>query len=389
MGLFKINNTTDNTSSASVCNPYQFGWNLLCSYSTEYTVKQYDKLTLYYDFGFDPQVTPSTKVHYVCKELGRDLKISPAGADLMNSSGYCNPWLAEDLSAGNYSIYAYDEYHNLGTPIITLTVTGAAKPIVTIHVTSNPSGADVKVNGTYIDSTPFDYTDPYGTTALTFTFDMSGYDTVTISDNYIKSQTVNANLVKTAVVCKSPSGVDRKCEADNKTMSIWNVVACKYDSMACSTGHCTNGFCDTPPVVTPTGYDCTNCNLLVNNGKYTTSAACTTACKPGTVTPTGYDCTNCNLLVNNGKYTTSAECIAACKPGVVTPTGYDCTNCNLLVNNGKYTTSAACTTECATTGGTVTKPCASDEMSIFGSCQKKNTVYLVGIALFAVIMMNK
>lgn len=358
MGNFYIKDTTNNTQSDSVCNPYQLPWNLLCPHSTEFTVKQYDKLSLYYDFGFDLQVTPGTKVHFRCIELNRDLLITPPGADLMNTSGYCNPWLAEDLSAGNYSIYAYDEYHVAGTPIITLTVTTATKPIVTIHVTSNPSGAGVKVNGTYIDTTPFDYTDPYGTTALTFTFDKSGYDTVTISGNYIKSQTVNANLVKTAVVCKPPLGVDRKCEADNKTMSIWNVVACKYDSMACPE-HCTNGFCDSAPVSTPTKYNCSG--------------------------PPNYKCSG---PFTAGTYNSSAECTATCKAGVVTPTGYDCTNCNLLVNNGKYTTSAACTTECATTGGTVAKPCASDEMSIFGSCQKKNTVYLVGIALFAVIMMR-
>jgi hypothetical protein len=45
------------------------------------------------------------------------------------------------------------------------------------------------------------------------------------------------------------------------------------------------------------------------------------------------------------------------------------------------------TAPCAT-GGTTTTSCADDEMPIFGKCQKKNTVYIVGGLLFMMMMMK-
>lgn len=43
-----------------------------------------------------------------------------------------------------------------------------------------------------------------------------------------------------------PGGVERKC-LDEKTIAVWNQRANKYDSAICSTGHCSNGYCDAPP----------------------------------------------------------------------------------------------------------------------------------------------
>lgn len=54
-------------------------------------------------------------------------------------------------------------------------------------------------------------------------------------------------LTITGAACQPPNGVQRYCGTDNKTVYVWNQVTCQYDSTLCSTGHCTNGYCDNPP----------------------------------------------------------------------------------------------------------------------------------------------
>jgi hypothetical protein len=377
MGNFYITNLTNGTQSTSVCNPYKIPWSPLCPYSQAYTVKQYDKLTLYYDFGFDLTVLPDTKVHYMCKELGRDLKISPAGADLMNTSGYCNPYLAEDLPAGNYSIYAYDEKYNVGTPYIILTVTAAVKPVVTLHITSNPSGAGVTINGVSSSfTTPFDHTLlPTDSSNITFKFYQAGYDVATISGTYLTSQTVNANMVKTTLPTNwkcSGAGTGVCTSGTDVSYTFPDQNTCQTTApCAVVTNKCTGVTCS--PATQCYGVDLYNQTCDPNTGgciKGTLNQANVTQCGGGVVSKcAGVTCspaTQCYGvdLYNQVCDSNTGSCIkgtlnqtnaASCSGGIVPP---------------------------------VTGTCASDEMLLFGNCQKKNTVYMIGIAVFALMMMK-
>lgn len=121
MGKFKIINQSGGVESATVCTDFQI-LDPLCALDKTFTVKEGDRLSLYYDFGFDLQVPPNTKVHFILADQGVDAKISPAGADRMNNEGWLNPNLADVLLPGTFTIYAYDEYYKKGTTAIILTV---------------------------------------------------------------------------------------------------------------------------------------------------------------------------------------------------------------------------------------------------------------------------
>lgn len=152
--------------------------------SGDLLINQGDSVSLYYNA---PNIPSGTKVHFVVRELNRDLQISPAGADRTNTSGWTNPYLGEALPAGTYHFYAWDEVNNIGSAGVTVIVLLPPKKVVDKVTVSQISGQlyniTVYLSGVYqmynlritvdgstikqinddVDVYGFDYTLPIGT----------------------------------------------------------------------------------------------------------------------------------------------------------------------------------------------------------------------------------
>lgn len=117
MGNFKIVNHTQGTESQEVCSESGCLWN------KSFTVKPGDQLSLYY-YKSGGTLPIGTKVHFKDNISKAELKV-----DSIGDGGYVNPWWSTSWAGGKYDIYAYDEYENAGTKIITLTVESSSVPI--------------------------------------------------------------------------------------------------------------------------------------------------------------------------------------------------------------------------------------------------------------------
>lgn len=142
MGNFKIFNHTQGTESGEVCSVGGCLWN------KSFTVKPGDQLSLYY-YKSGGTLPIGTKVHFVDNISKGELKV-----DSIGSGGYVNPWWSTSWAGGKYEIYAYDEYENAGTNIITLNVELVLIPPVsptgTISITNYPT-TTVEGSTIYVD----------------------------------------------------------------------------------------------------------------------------------------------------------------------------------------------------------------------------------------------
>lgn len=175
--IFKIINKTTGKKSGEVCGTRGF-----CLLDKEFTVKQGDELSLFYDFGFDLQVPPNTKVHFVLEDQKVDAKISPPGADRMNINGWVNPNLADVLLPGKFVIYAYDEYYLQETARIILTVESP------LEVT------DIRITDTFVSQyNDLDNPAPLDTDVYIFIYtNLLGDGEIQITDNGILIHTQTA-----------------------------------------------------------------------------------------------------------------------------------------------------------------------------------------------------
>lgn len=144
--------------------------------------------------------------------------------------------------------------------------------------------------------------------------------------------------------------------------------------------------------VTSSKHSCVNYECVPDaSGKYNDWTACILdGCTGGGHGPCGeYTCYKCDATKNCVKCTDIADtactfstsscgsgcaCISTGYNCMTSQPGYEVDNCNSKRYNP---------TKCGV--GTV-KICADNEMPLFGSCQKKTTVYLVGAALFFMMM---
>lgn len=357
MGTFKIINQSGNDESTTVCTDFSI-LDPLCTLDKVFTVKEGDSLSLHYDFGYDLQVTPNTKVHFVLVDQNVDAKISPAGADKMNNQGWCNPYLADILSPGTFRLYAYDEYYNKATASIYLTVEAKAPTCL--------KEGEIDVPYVGLGCCPGLVADPLNWNKCTLIVPDGGNDggngsaMIDISrlsnGNYgfsingiweldnVSKDTIIARLKSSycatdaqivyafshldtrvsvgggcvPVPCQPPNGVQRKCN-DATTIAVWNQVTCSYDTASCGTGkHCSNGNCivdstgcipTTRKCVTPlNGKDTDGCTEHVN-----------TACNPPAAKK--YKCISGACKEDaTGTYTTST-CNGACTPSAGSSSG--------------------------------------------------------------------
>lgn len=222
---------------------------------------------------------------------------------------------------------------------------------------------------------------PYIGSTLVNLCDVPQTDCQTALSYYLDVLDENAQPQKmvatfTKAPCYPPGGVQRKCEADNKTISVWNQVDCKYDSAVCSTGYCKDGYCVSPPVTGFTvGADKTSMqsgDYVVFSGHYKTGGQ-----KIGIYSNKAYITTTVTNAAGDykvGSYVTIAETttqkltVYACAEGAisgicplladksnnitidVTPMKYDCSGAPdyacVKKPTGKYTDPDTCRAEC-------------------------------------------
>lgn len=130
MGQFKIYNHTRGTESNFVCSEWD------CLLNKSFTVKAGDQLSLYYEQR-TIALPRGTKVHFMDNISKAELDVA-SGTDLINDSGYVNPWWSTSWAGGKYELYAYDEFERAGTKIITLSVESLVTPPITPPITPPP-----------------------------------------------------------------------------------------------------------------------------------------------------------------------------------------------------------------------------------------------------------
>ena len=226
-----------------------------------------------------------------------------AGTCLNTPNAYCTiPWVATAGDVG--SVTFRGEYPGCQSEITTVIVTGGgANDVVVTGISSNANPVDVNGAVTFTadlkndgdisthESIIFsiDGKDvrtnsltllPHSTRTTTTAFPASyaelgvGTHNVCARSNTgaVDKKCLNQTVTGT---CSPPGGVERKCESDGKTLSVWNAVTCKYDSQICSTGKCENGSC----VAAADKYTCADmCFAPHTEGDYNSQQACLTAC---------------------------------------------------------------------------------------------------------------
>jgi len=171
-----------------------------------------------------------------------------------------------------------------------------------------------------------------------------------------------------------------------------------YQCVESSTGMSLSDCQATCKPPTATKYNCVSgvCQGPFTSGTYNSSAECQAAC---TITQK-WKCinpaTNTCAQTSDGTFDTEAQCKAAtsCQPSGV-QTWYCNTStkiCSLQTGSGGHATKALCDIACSGGDGEEGDPCdmcSDKEICLFGSCYKKNTVYMAAGAVVLLMMLTK
>lgn len=196
------------------------------------------------------------------------------------------------------------------------------------------------------------------------------------------------SLAECQAVCKPPTATKYNCVSGTCQGPF---VTGTYNSLV---------ECQTACTVEATKYNCVSgtCQGPYTSGTYNSLSACQAAC---TITQK-WKCinpaTNTCAQTSDGTFDTEAQCKAAtsCQPSGV-QTWYCNTStkvCSLQAGSGGYATKALCDAACSGGGGGEEDPCLAcdkdTQYCLFGTCYKKNDVYMVaGAAVLLMVLTRK